>query len=142
MPALQKIQDGFFEHIGSTIVLAIVSLLTWLFASVVPPLVPVIRQSLSVEILLAVLGVSLLLNFGLLLFVVHLRKGESKLKLKHGILWDEDKNPHCPVCKNPGLHYGEWGYQSGYRCNPCNKTYPLTDASGRDLNPTEVLNSL
>jgi hypothetical protein len=142
MPALQKIQDGFFEHLGSTIVLSIVGLLSWLFLSLAPAVAPVLRQHLSVDVLLAVLGVSVLLNAGLLFVVIYLRESESPLRLKFGILWDKDKNPHCPVCKRAGLQYGEWSFQPGYLCNPCNKTFALADESGKDLDPTTVIKSM
>ncbi|WP_159660561.1 hypothetical protein [Alcanivorax xiamenensis] len=142
MSPLEKIQDSFFEHIGTAAALIVTGLIGWLSLQVAPIIAPVIKSSLPLDAVLAVLGLSLFLNVGLTIAIWRVASGRPSLRLRNGILWDSDKNPHCPVCKNGGLHYGEWSYQLGYFCNSCNKTFGLTDASGKDVKPAEVIATL
>jgi len=58
---------------------------------------------------------SVFLNIALAVAIWRIQSKQTELKLKYGILWDKNKNPHCLVCKNAGLDYNEWNYgQLGY----------------------------
>ena len=142
MSALEKIQDGFFEHLGTAVAIAIVGLVAWISSQIAPIIAPAIEASLSTRVLIGFLGLSLFLNFALAVAVWRQPSKKADLRLKFGILWDKDKNPHCPVCKNGGLHYGDWNYQLGYHCNNCNKVFGLTDSAGKDVQPATVIAQL
>ena len=88
------------------------------------------------------LGLSLFLNIALAVTVCRVKRQRPGLRLKFGMLWDSDKNPHCPICKTGGLEYDEWTYRVGYLCKSCNKVFPLKALSGDDLTPAEALTRL
>jgi len=67
---------------------------------------------------------------------------KPEFRLKYGIYWDSDKNPHCPNCKIPVAGYSEYQVGKGYYCKPCNKVFPLQDSAGNDINPTQVVSEL
>jgi hypothetical protein len=142
MKPFEKILDGFFEHIGTVAALVVTGLIGWLFVELAPIVAPSIRTSLSMDVLLGMLGLSLSVNVALGVATWRLSSKRPTLRLMNGILWDADKNPHCPVCKNAGLNYAEWVDNFGYFCNNCRKTYSLQDASGNDVKPAEVLAKL
>lgn len=142
MSAFEKVQDGFFEHIGSAVALAVTGLIGWLSLQLAPIIAPAIKTSLPVEIVLAILGLSLFLNMALAIVIWRLKPNQPSLNLKYGILWDKDKNPHCPVCKHGGLNYNEWNYQIGYFCNSCDKVFGLTDASGNNIKRADAVATL
>lgn len=81
------------------------------------------------------LVMSIILNIIFGIAIYRLSNTRQKLRLVYGILWDKNKNPHCPVCKNPGIQYDNWNYQWGYRCLNCNKTFALVDSLGNDVKP-------
>jgi len=140
MKLLDKVRDGFLEHIGTACAAALTGLLGWLFYQLAPSLTPAL-QAIPLHVVLAILLLSIALNVALVVTVWRLSRPQQ-LKLMFGILWDKEKNPHCPVCKNPGLKYGEYGYQLGYHCNPCKQLFPLADASGNDVAPAVAINAL
>lgn len=66
----------------------------------------------------------------------------SGLRLKYGIYWDGDKNPHCPSCRTPLANYNEYTVGKGYYCNPCEKVFPLADVSGKSVEPLKAIAEL
>ena len=143
MSPLEKIQEGFFEHLGTAAALAVTALIGWLSLQIAPIVAPAIEASLPIRVVLGILGLSLVLNIGLAIAVWRLSTKRSSLRLRYGILWDSDKNPHCPVCKNAGLDYNEWNYgQLGYHCNSCGKVFGLKDATGKDIRPADAISTL
>lgn len=142
MKPLEKIQEGFLEHIGTAAALVVTGLIGWLSLEIAPVIAPAVKASLSPEVLLAVLGLSLVVNIAMTVAIWRLTPKRPTLRLMNGILWDSDKNPHCPVCKNGGLMYDQWVHRWGYFCNNCGKTYGLQDASGNDVKPEDTITKL
>ena len=141
---IEKIRDGFLAHLGTAAALVVTGLIGWLFLQIAPALLPAIELAISSRVMLALLLLSLLVNILLAIATWQLSRKRETLKLRYGILWDKEKNPHCPVCKNPGLRYAQWshGGSFGYRCNPCNKVYTLCDASGKAVEPEVAISEL
>lgn len=143
MSSLEKIQEGFFNHVGTAAALAVTGLVGWLALQIAPSILPAIEHSVSTKILLAILLLSMFLNVALAVAIWRFPSRQTELRLKYGILWDKDKNPHCPVCKNGGLNYNEWNYgQLGYYCNSCEQVFGLKDASGKDVKPVDAIQGL
>ena len=92
--------------------------------------------------LLAILVTSLALNL-IFFIVVWITSKKEPFRLKYGIYWDKDKNPHCPSCKIPVAAYGDYQMSGkGYYCKPCQKVFALADASGKNIDPVKVLAEL
>lgn len=142
MSPIEKLHDGFFEHIGTAVAVSVVGLVAWICIEIAPLVVPVVESSLAPKTLLAILGLSFFLNSALAVVVWRLTSRRSELRLKYGVLWDKDKNPHCPICKNGGLDYDEWTYRFGYLCKGCDKVFSLKDSSGNDIMPDDAIASL
>lgn len=142
MSPLEKMQESFFDHIGTAVAISIVGLVGWLSTQIAPIIAPAIEASLPTHVLLGILGLSVFLNLALATVIWRVISKKSELRLKYGILWDKERNPHCPVCKHGGLNYNEWGYQLGYRCNNCEKVYGLTDNDGKDVTPAVAIAAL
>ena len=104
-------------------------------------MLPALESSLSKSVLLKITLASLALNI-ILLAIFWVTRKKSEFKLKYGIYWDSDKNPHCPACKIPTGAYNEYQAGWGYYCKPCGKIFPLTDAAGNDIKPAQVLAEL
>lgn len=143
MSSIKKIQDGFFEHIGTAAALVVTGLIGWLALEVAPIFAPAVESALHTKVLLAILSLSIIVNIVLATTTWRLASKRHNLRLKYGILWDNDKNPHCPVCKNAGLNYNEWNYGAlGYLCNSCGKVYGLKDSAGKDIKPDDAIAKL
>jgi len=138
MTILSKVKDGFLEHVGAACAAAVVTLLGWILYQIAPVLVPAIESGVSLRIILAILLLSVLLNVVLAFICWHTSR-PTKLTLRFGILWDKEKNPHCPVCRNAGVRFGVYQSKPSYFCNPCSKVYNIADASGNSLTPDEAL---
>ena len=140
---IDKIRDGFFEHLGSTAVVVLTGLIGWLIKEAAPALLPVVEASIPIRVLIAILLLSLLLNIGLIVAVWRLSPRQTKLRLKYGVLSDQEKNPHCPVCKNAGLDFNDWSFSgTGFLCKSCNKVYALKDSAGNEIEIAHALASL
>ena len=138
MTALSKVKDGFLAHIGSACAAAVVTLLAWIFYQFTPVIVPAIESGVSLRIILAILLLSVILNIALA-FICWRISRPAELKLRFGILWDKEKNPHCPVCRNAGVRFGVYNAKPSYFCNPCGKVYNIADSAGNSLTPEEAL---
>jgi hypothetical protein len=143
MSPLEKIQEGFFEHLGTAAALAVTALIGWLSLQIAPLVAPAIEDSLPIRVVLGILGLSLVLNIGLAVAVWRLSTKRSSLRLKYGIYWDKDKNPHCPSCKTPLASYNNYAQHGpGYWCRPCKGHFRLADASGKNVEPAHAVSEL
>ena len=140
---LEEIKNKIMNKAVESTVAALVMLLGWIATQVAPIILPALSK-ISSNVFLALLLISVVLNFFFSLIIWNLASlTKNKFKLKYGIYWDRDKNPHCPNCKIPIGAYS--CYQTaglGYYCKPCNKVFKLTDASGNDIKPEQVLREL
>jgi hypothetical protein len=141
MTLAEKIKEKILSHAVEASAASITVLLGWAFSEITPILLPYIEAAATKKLLLSLFGLSLLLNLMLLALVWFLSRG-SQLRLKYGIYWDRSKNPHCPSCKTPLAAYGHYQTGRSYYCKACKKPFPLADATGRHMNPTDVLNEL
>lgn len=142
MSFIDKIKESIISRAAESVAASITILLAWVAYQVTPAILPAIETALSKKVILALLLLSLVLNIIFFLFVRATSKKEL-FKLKYGIYWDKDKNPHCPSCKTPVAAYGS--YQTGgtgYYCKPCKKVFALADASGNDIDPRTAIDEL
>lgn len=141
MNIITKFIDKLIEHAAEAAVAAVSVLLVWVAHQLSPVVLPLIESHLSNQVLVALLLASLAVNILLALLIYVLSK-KPVFKLKYGIYWDSEKNPHCPSCQKPVAAYGEYQSGKGYYCKPCGKLFPLANASGNDMNPAEVVEQL
>jgi hypothetical protein len=140
MSLANKLKEKVVERAAEIAVTPIVVLLIWVGHELVPILLP-LADSISKQIFLALLLASLLINV-LLAFLISVATKKPPFRLKYGIYWDAEKNPHCPSCKTPVAGYAQYSIGAGYQCKPCGKIYPLTDADGNDIKPSRVIGEL
>lgn len=71
---------------------------------------------------------------------LHLRL-RNKLKLKLWFYWDRQKNPHCARCRGALSNYHKESGAYLLFCANCNRSFPLRDAHGNniDLNKLKAL---
>ena len=139
MSLLSRAKEAAISRTVEACAAAITVLIAWFLSLIAPAIWPAILKAVPIQALLPVLLLSLLLNLilGLLLYLAT-KKPEPEFQLHYGVYWDKNRNPHCPVCKNPVV-YDNWGYQGfGYHCQPCNKVTPLKDAAGVEIKPEQV----
>jgi hypothetical protein len=92
-------------------------------------------DQLKPSIILLLLVVLLLGLTVVILFSCQFNKN-IKLKPKFGVLWDKDKEPHCPACQSP-LSQAVFGGNVDLNCIKCNQTIWLTD-NNKDINLEEA----
>ena len=142
MSFLDKVKDSIATRAAEGIAASLTVLLMWATYQVAPVVLPAIEAVVSKQVLPALLVTSLALNV-IFLVVVWLTSKKEPFRLKYGIYWDKDKNPHCPSCKIPVATYGEYQVGGkGYYCKPCNKVFALADASGNNIDPVKALAEL
>ncbi|MCK4823768.1 hypothetical protein KA005_48895, partial [bacterium] len=141
MSFTDKIKESIMSRAAESVAAAITVLIAWVAYQVAPAILPAIETALSKRVILALLLLSLVLNIVFFLFVRAVSKKES-FKLKYGIYWDKDKNPHCPNCKIPIGGYAKYQTGTGYYCKPCKKIFPLCDASGNKIDPKQAISEL
>ncbi len=142
MAFAEKVREAIQSKAVESAVASITVLFVWAMYQLAPVILPAIEGAASKQVLLALVLSSFGLNAILVLLVWSLSKNEP-FRLKYGIYWDKEKNPHCPSCKTPVAAYGN--YQSGgrgYYCKPCKKVFPLADAAGNNINPEQVIAEL
>lgn len=142
MSLITTAKDELLKHTVAMCVAAFTALLGWVVALLGPYIAPAIAKVPPVAFA-PVLLLSLLVNAILaLLLYSATRKPKSEYRLKYGIYWDKEKNPHCPVCKVPVV-YGEYvGHGRVYYCTSCKKFHRLADANGKGIEPAQVLAEL
>lgn len=137
-----KVKDSLVNRAAECMAASLTTLLLWVVYQVSPALIPAIETVISKRVLLALLAASIILNILFFLLVLSNAKKDS-FRLKYGIYWDMQKNPHCPSCKTPLAAYGDYQLGGvGYRCIPCKKVFPLTDANGKKIEPVQALREL
>jgi hypothetical protein len=141
MSFAEKAKEAILSRAVEACVAAITVLLAWAISEISPVLLPSIEAAASKNLLLSLLILSAVLNLVFLALVWLLSKKEQ-FRLKYGIYWDKGKNPHCPSCKTPLAAYGKYQAGKGYYCKPCNKIFPLADASGKDIDPKTAQDEL
>ena len=139
----EKVENAFVSKAAEGVAVAIGVLVIWVGTKLAPIVVPALEEKLPKETLVSLLLASLGLNLVIvILFWILNKKPSSEFKLKYGIYWDKDKNPHCPNCKIPIGAYSQYHVGFGYYCKPCGKVFSLTDASGNDIKPEQVIKEL
>ena len=141
----EKLKDALITRAAEGVAVLVGFLTIWIASKLAPVVLPALENNLSKSTLVFLFLATFLLNFiFLFLFWFTREKSEpkSEFKLKYGIYWDTEKNPHCPNCRVPIGGYSEYAVGSGYYCKPCNNVYPLTDASGNNINPERVISEL
>jgi hypothetical protein len=106
-------------------------LLVVLGHQIAPVVLPSIAAGLSPNILLSLLGLSVLVN-ACLLILLWLSAHEARLTLKNGLFWDRRKNPHCPACKIPLSGFGKratYNFENSANCVQCGTVFNLDKAS-------------
>lgn len=141
MSVASKFIEKLVEHAAEAAVAAVSVLLVWVAHQLSPVILPLLESRLSNQVVVALLLASIAVN-ALLAFLIYVLSRKPPFKLKYGIYWDSEKNPHCPACQKPVAAYGEYAYGKGYYCKPCKKVFPLADASGHNMNPSEVIKEL
>lgn len=141
MSAIPKFIDKLIEHAAEAAVTAVSVLLVWVAHQLSPVVLPLIESNISNEVLVALLLASLAVIV-LLVLIIYVLSRKPAFKLKYGIYWDSDKNPHCPACQKPLATYAEYMGEKGYYCKPCAKVFQLADASGNDIDPAEAVKQL
>ncbi|EPF2931141.1 hypothetical protein ACSL9C_004088 [Vibrio navarrensis] len=143
MSLKEKIENAFVSKAAEGVAVAVGVLVIWVGKKIAPIVIPALEKNLSNEVLVSLLLASLALNLLILiLFWVLNKSSKPEFLLKYGIYWDREKNPHCPNCKTPIGGYNEYSEGWGYYCKPCNKIFPLTDASGNDIKPEQAIREL
>ena len=136
-----KVKDSIVNRAAEGLAVSATVIVIWVASKIGPAILPALESNLSKSLLVSLLLGSLALNLVLVILFWVLRK-KPEFKLKYGIYWDSDKNPHCPNCKIPTGAYNEYQTGWGYYCKPCGKIFPLTDAAGNDIKPEQVLREL
>lgn len=138
----EKVKESIATRAAEGLAVSATIIVIWVASKIGPAILPALESSLSKSVLLSIFLASLALNLILvvLFWVIHKK---PEFKLKYGIYWDSDKNPHCPNCRIPVAGYGD--YQTGgtgYYCKPCKKVFPLQDSAGNDIQPTQAVGEL
>lgn len=139
----EKVANAFVSKAAEGVAVAIGVLVIWVGTKLAPILMPALEEKLPKETLLSLLLASFCLNLVIvILFWILNKKPSAEFKLKYGIYWDKDKNPHCPNCKIPIGAYGDYTSGWGYYCKPCGKIFSLTDVSGNNIKPEQAVKEL
>ncbi len=142
MSLINKLSEKLMEHIAEAAIASVSVLLVFAANELSPIVLPLIESKLSNQTLLSLFLASLGINV-VLAFLIYVRFRKPHFNLKYGIYWDSKKNPHCPACQRPVASYSDYGIGGkGYYCKPCNQVFPLTDVSGNDIPPSQVINEL
>lgn len=137
-----RLKDALVNRAAESIAASMTALIAWSLYKLLPALLPSLLSALSMPILLSLLGTSLLMNF-VFLIIVWVNESKREFRLKYGIYWDKDKNPHCPSCKIPLAAFGSYQMGgTGYYCKPCKQVFPLADATGKNIDPTSAMGEL
>jgi hypothetical protein len=136
-----KLKDSIISKAAEGLAVAASIIILWAAAKLTPVVLPAIETGLSKEVIVSLLLASLALNIILVILFWVLHK-KPEFKLKYGIYWDKENNPHCPNCKIPIGGYDEYQTGKGYYCKPCGKIFPLTDANGNNIDPQQAIDEL
>ncbi len=138
----EKVKESITTRAAEGLAVSVTIIVIWVASKVAPVILPSLESSLSKSLLLSLFLASLALNLVLviLFWIIHKK---PEFRLKYGIYWDSNKNPHCPNCKIPIASYGDYQIGgTGYYCKPCKKVFPLQDAAGNGIKPEQVVGEL
>jgi len=137
---LKKVQEKLIDRSVEGIAFIVSLIFIWFSTIIGSKIFPLIESSISPDELVKLLVASIILNIVLLIVLIATNR-KDKLRLKYGIYWDREKNPHCPNCQIPIGNYGSYNYntEKGYYCKPCGKVFPLVNATGMYVKPEDVL---
>lgn len=137
----ERVKESIVNRAAEALAVSVSVILIWVVSKVAPIIMPALESNISKPLLLSLFLASLALN---LVFVVlfWVTRKTSEFRLKYGIYWDTDKNPHCPNCKIPIAGYAEYQTGTGYYCKPCKKVFPLQDAAGNNILPSKAIGEL
>ena len=142
MDIVEKFKEKLIERAAEGVAVSLTALVVWAAYQVAPAILPAVEQLVDKKVLLALLVSSLVLNiiFAVAMWVV---SRKPSMRLKYGIYWDHNKNPHCPSCKNPIAGYSDYMTAgTGYYCKPCGEVFPLQDAAGNNVLPAKAIAEL
>lgn len=137
----EKVRESIVNRAAEGLAVSATVIFIWVASKVGPVILPALESSLSKALLVSLLLGSLALNAVFAILFWLFRK-KPDFKLKYGIYWDSDKNPHCPNCKIPIAGYASYQTGKGYYCKPCKKVFPLQDSAGNDIDPSRVVSEL
>jgi hypothetical protein len=138
----EKVKESIITRAAEGLAVSVTLIVIWVCSKIGPEIIPAIESKISKSLLLSLFLASLALNLVLVAIFWVLQK-RPEFKLKYGIYWDSDKNPHCPNCKIPIAGYGDYQVGgTGYYCKPCKKVFPLQDSAGNDIDPNQAVGEL
>lgn len=137
----EKVKDSIVNRAAEGLAVSVSVIIIWAASKIAPVILPALESSLSKSLLVSLLLASLALN-AVFAFLYWLVSKKPEFKLKYGIYWDSDKNPHCPNCKIPIAGYDTYQSNKGYYCKPCKKVFPLQDSAGNDIEPSQATGEL
>jgi len=137
----EKVKSSIVSRAAEGLAVSISVIIIWISSKIVPIILPVIESSLDKSLLVSLLFASMALNI-IILVIFWIFQKKSNFKLKYGIYWDKDKNPHCPNCKIPVTEYADHPEGWGYNCRACNKFFSLADMNGTDIKPQQAISEL
>jgi hypothetical protein len=137
----EKVKESIINRAAEGLAVSVTLIVIWVSSKVGPVIVPALESSLSKSLLMSLFIGSLALNIVLVALFWVLRK-KPEFKLKYGIYWDSNKNPHCPNCKIPIAGYSTYQAGKGYYCKPCKKVFPLQDSAGNNIEPNQAVSEL
>ena len=141
MNYIKEVKEIIISRATEGLAISVTVIVIWVSSEVGHVILPAIESSHSKSQLLSLLLASLILNIVFLSLFWLFRK-KIDYRLKYGIFWDSDKNPHCPNCKIPISGYDKYITGWGYYCKPCNKVFPLYDECGNDIKPYQAISEL
>jgi hypothetical protein len=154
MSWVTKLKEKAQDHLISGVFGLITLLFLIIWAAVPSEIWDKVPSAVPRKVLFALLGLALIAICLEAAYIFSLRKErkslkenlETKLFFKFGALWDKDKTPYCPSCKNPlpqslkGPYIavvGSWSSVTPAKpvleCVQCNKTVTLIDDEGNTL---------
>lgn len=137
----EKVKESIVNRAAEGLAVSVSVIIIWVASKVGPAILPALESSLSKSLLVSLLLASLALNLVLAVLFWLMRK-KPEFRLKYGIYWDSDKNPHCPNCKIPIAGYDTYQSGKGYYCKPCKKIFPLQDSAGNNIDPIQAISEL
>jgi len=94
MDIKDRIRESIISKAGGSLAILVGFLLIWIAKKIAPIVLPVIQQKLPADVLVSIILTSLLLNL-IFLVIFWLFYKKQEFRLKYGIYWDKNKNPHC-----------------------------------------------
>jgi hypothetical protein len=137
----ERVKEAIVNRAAEGLAVSVSVILIWVCSKIGPVILPALEANVSKSLLVTLLLASLGLNI-VFLILFWLTRKKAEFKLKYGIYWDSEKNPHCPNCKIPIGAYDEYQSGWGYYCKPCGKIFPLTDAAGKNIKPEQAISEL